>query len=61
MVTRSIGGIYPFSIAMLPGLGCPIKLNAVEPADGDGQDELEEVEDGEEDVPLRQVADAHSD
>lgn len=46
---------------MLPGLGCPIKLNAVEPADGDGQDELEEVEDGEEDVPLRQVADAHSD
>lgn len=46
------GFSYPFAVGVDAGLGGPVKIDAIEACDCHGQDELEEVQDGEGDVAL---------
>ena len=47
---------YPFSIAVFVLAVCLVQIHAVETADCEGEDELDEAEDGMRDVPEGQFA-----
>lgn len=54
-----LGNSYPFRVDIYPLVSGALQIDGVQTTDGDGQDELEEVQDGEGEIARGHAKKAH--